>query len=159
MFNKSNKKLNKKYIKTKKCLNLYDKNMNNLYRTVSNIKLIITFFFLWVTSFLSPKLEDYLAYFLILTVGLLHGSNDIELLFKNLNLKRSKTYLILLLYISLIVLTGVFFIKIPSVMLIVFIAFSAYHFGEQHFKEKINMKSPCLIPRLHGRSFCCFCSF
>ena len=116
--------------------------MNNLYRTVSNIKLIITFFFLWVTSFLSPKLEDYLAYFLILTVGLLHGSNDIELLFKNLNLKRSKTYLILLLYISLIVLTGVFFIKIPSVMLIVFIAFSAYHFGEQHFKEKIDIKSP-----------------
>jgi Brp/Blh family beta-carotene 15,15'-monooxygenase len=112
-----------------------------MYRTVANVKLIITFFLLWATSFLNPKLEDYLAYFMILTVGLLHGSNDIELLFKSLQLKRSKTYLILLLYISLIVLTGVFFIKIPSVMLIVFISFSAYHFGEQHFNKKIGIQS------------------
>lgn len=137
LFNKFNKKLNKKLLKTKKCLNLFEEYMNKVYRTVANIKLIITCFFLWVTSFLSPRLEDNLAYFLILTVGLLHGSNDIELLFKDLKLKRSKTYLILLLYIALIVLTGVFLIKIPSVMLIVFISFSAYHFGEQHFNKKI----------------------
>ncbi len=110
-------------------------------QTVSNIKLIISFFFLWVTSFLNPELEDYLAYFMILTVGLLHGSNDIELLFKNLKLERSKTYLILLLYITMIILTGVFFLKIPSVMLFVFIAFSAYHFGEQHFNHKIQINS------------------
>ncbi len=67
-------------------------------QSVSNIKLIITFFMLWATSFLSPRLEDYLAYFMILTVGLLHGSNDIELLFKNYKLKRSKFYLILIFY-------------------------------------------------------------
>jgi len=97
---------------------------------------------LWATSFLSPKLEDYLAYFMILTVGLLHGSNDIELLFKNYKLKKNKSYVVLLLYIALILITAVFFIQLPSVMLVVFILFSAYHFGEQHFNKKIRMQSP-----------------
>ena len=97
---------------------------------------------LWATSFLSPKLEDYLAYFMILTVGLLHGSNDIELLFKNYKLKKNKSYVVLLLYIALILITAVFFIQLPSVMLVVFILFSAYHFGEQHFNKKIRIQSP-----------------
>jgi len=116
--------------------------MNKMSYTVSNIKLIITFFLLWATSFLNPKMEDVLAYFMILTVGLLHGSNDIELLFKNIKLKGNKTYRILFLYIAMIVLSALFFIKIPSVMLIVFISFSAYHFGEQHFIKKIGIQSP-----------------
>ena len=111
-------------------------------QSVSNVKLIITFFMLWATSFLSPKLEDYLAYFMILTVGLLHGSNDIELLSKNYKSKRNKMFMILLLYIALILLTAVFFIQLPSLMLALFILFSAYHFGEQHFNKKIGTKSP-----------------
>jgi len=116
--------------------------MNKMTQSVSNIKLVITFLMLWATSFLSPKLEDYLAYFMILTVGLLHGSNDIELLFKNYKLKKNKSYVVLLLYIALILITAVFFIQLPSVMLVVFILFSAYHFGEQHFNKKIRIQSP-----------------
>ncbi len=111
-------------------------------QSVSNVKLIITFFMLWATSFLSPKLEDYLAYFMILTVGLLHGSNDIELLSKNYKPKRNKIFMILIFYIALILLTAVFFIQLPSLMLALFILFSAYHFGEQHFNKKIGTKSP-----------------
>lgn len=117
-------------------------NLNKMTQKVANIKLLSTFFLLWATSFLNPKFEDYMAYFMILTVGLLHGSNDIELLFKNLELKRSKSYLILILYILMVLITAFFFINIPSVMLIVFILFSAYHFGEQHFTRKINIHSP-----------------
>jgi Brp/Blh family beta-carotene 15,15'-monooxygenase len=116
--------------------------MNKMAQSVSNVKLIITFFMLWATSFLSPKLEDYLAYFMILTVGLLHGSNDIKLLSKNYKAKRNKMFMILLLYIALILLTAVFFIQLPSLMLALFILFSAYHFGEQHFNKKIGTKSP-----------------
>jgi Brp/Blh family beta-carotene 15,15'-monooxygenase len=116
--------------------------MNKMAQSVSNVKLIITFFMLWATSFLSPKLEDYLAYFMILTVGLLHGSNDIKLLSKNYKSKRNKMFMILLLYIALILLTAVFFIQLPSLMLALFILFSAYHFGEQHFNKKIGTKSP-----------------
>ena len=111
-------------------------------QSVSNIKLILTFVMLWATSFLSPELEDYLAYFMILTVGLLHGSNDIELLFKNYKLNKNKNYVVLLLYITLILITAVCFIQLPSVMLVVFILFSAYHFGEQHFNKKIGIQSP-----------------
>ena len=111
-------------------------------QTASNIKLLATFFMLWATSFLSPKSEDYLAYFMILTVGLLHGSNDIKLMFKDLKLQRSKTYIILLVYVAMVVLTALFFINLPSVMLVVFIFLSAYHFGEQHFTRKIDKQSP-----------------
>lgn len=110
-------------------------------RVDSNIKLIVTFFLLWSTSFLSSRLEDYLAYFMILTVGILHGSNDIELLFKNLKIKRNKIHLILLAYVFMVLATAISFLALPNLMLVLFIGLSAYHFGEQHFSKKINAKS------------------
>ena len=115
--------------------------MNKMTKSTSNVKLIITFFLLWMTSFLSPRLEEYLAYFMILTVGILHGANDIELLSSNIKLKKSKPHVILLTYIAMVSLTAISFITIPEIMLMVFIALSAYHFGEQHFNKKIRSES------------------
>jgi len=123
----------------KKCLSLSVKKLNNLIKYRSNIKLLITFFLLWTTTFLNHQAEEYLAYLMILTVGILHGSNDIELLFGFIDLKRNQTYKIVASYIFIILVTALLFYILPSVTLIFFVFFSAYHFGEQHFVRKVTL--------------------
>lgn len=106
-------------------------------KTLPNIKLLVTFFLLWTTTLINVQTEAYLAYVMILTVGILHGSNDVELLFGTFNLKKKQTFQVVGLYLVMILMTVSFFYFIPSITLSVFILFSAYHFGEQHFVKKV----------------------
>ncbi|MFK7832603.1 MAG: Brp/Blh family beta-carotene 15,15'-dioxygenase [Winogradskyella sp.] len=103
--------------------------------------LILTVFILWFTIQIDSDFEIYLAYILILTIGIVHGANDISLiglLTKN-SKKATNTYL--LVYLALIAFTCFVFFKFPPVALLIFIAFSCYHFGEQHFYDKLEHKS------------------
>ncbi|NNC45833.1 MAG: hypothetical protein HKN99_08120, partial [Winogradskyella sp.] len=91
------------------------------------------FLALWLAVTLGSTLENYLAYFLILSIGILHGSNDIRIINKvqnngNRSLKQS-----LLGYILIVLLGTALFYFIPALGLVVFILISGYHFGEQHF--------------------------
>ena len=80
-----------------------------------SFSIVGSFFALWLSAQISPSIESNIAYIMILTVGILHGSNDIMLvnhtLRSNLNISLS-----------------------------IFVIFSSYHFGEQHFisKSKVN---------------------
>ncbi|MGB5321454.1 Brp/Blh family beta-carotene 15,15'-dioxygenase [Lutimonas sp.] len=109
--------------------------------SLANIKLLITFFLLWITTVISVQTEAYLAYGMILTVGILHGSNDIELLFGSFKLQKKQTFQVVSLYILMILLTVGLFYFIPGITLAIFILFSAYHFGEQHFVKKVSSVS------------------
>ena len=107
------------------------------------IMIVLTFFALWLTSFLSTSGENILALILILTIGILHGSNDIRLLLnlkEGLGLKMSKQQY-LLLYIAVVLLGAICFYLIPLVTLIFFVGISAYHFGEQHWSGKLKKQS------------------
>ena len=108
--------------------------------SLSNIKLLVTFFLLWTTTVINVETEAYLAYIMILTVGILHGSNDIELLFGSFKFQKKQTFQVVGLYILMVLLTVGLFYFIPGITLGIFILFSAYHFGEQHFVKKVSSK-------------------
>ena len=104
---------------------------------LSNYNLFITVFLLWLTQRLQDTYESYFAYILILTVGIFHGSNDIALI-RFLN-KGSSNHIMryLLFYVLLVLITCFVFIKLPLSALLIFIGFSCYHFGEQHFCSQL----------------------
>jgi len=103
----------------------------------SVFNLIFTVFLLWLTIQLQSSFEDYLAYAFILTVGIIHGANDISLIGLLTQNSSKKTSHFLLLYLALIIVTGVTFFKLPLLALLIFIGFSCYHFGEQHFCNQL----------------------
>jgi Brp/Blh family beta-carotene 15,15'-monooxygenase len=106
---------------------------------LKNIQLILTFFTLWLSIFFDQILEDYTAYFSILTLGILHGANDIGIGKKTLNQKGffSSKWFLLVTYVSSIILVALLLYGIPGITLALFILLSAFHFGEQHWNSLI----------------------
>ena len=104
-----------------------------------NILIILSFVSLWISSIVPETYEVFLGLFLIISFGILHGSNDI-LLLKNINKKeKNNSFLkVLAIYILTIITAIIIFSFIPLIGLILFIIFSAFHFGEQHWEHKIN---------------------
>ena len=45
----------------------------------NGVLIVSSFFALWLSAQISPVIESNIAYIMILTVGILHGSNDIML--------------------------------------------------------------------------------
>ena len=45
-----------------------------------NIALYLTFFLLWISIQFGEVVEDFLAYAMVITLGILHGANDILIL-------------------------------------------------------------------------------
>ncbi|MGB5359723.1 MAG: Brp/Blh family beta-carotene 15,15'-dioxygenase, partial [Eudoraea sp.] len=107
------------------------------------VMLVATFFSLWLAVYFENAVENLLAYVLILSFGILHGANDIKLLQVEAK-KKSKRYdflRILAYYIFFVLGVAALFSILPAIALGLFILFSAYHFGEQHWISKINGSS------------------
>lgn len=100
---------------------------------IENFNIVTTFLGLWLAVYLSAESEVYLASFFILTVGLLHGSNDIKIIGKVLKKKSVNYYKILFLYVLAVIFGAIMFYFIPVIALISFVLVSGFHFGEQHF--------------------------
>ncbi len=92
---------------------------------------------MWVAINFSPQLADVFGYVLILSVGILHGSNDLILIKKVLSNKNTKMTAVLSVYLLVILTAAVLFYKWPSMALTSFVLFSAYHFGEQHWAHRV----------------------
>ncbi len=108
---------------------------------IKNTSILVSFAGLWITSFISGELEVLIGFFFIFSFGILHGSNDILLIESVLN-KNSKYPFskILTLYVLVVLSAVILFYYIPSLALILFIVFSAFHFGEQHWEgENLNV--------------------
>jgi Brp/Blh family beta-carotene 15,15'-monooxygenase len=103
--------------------------------------LIFTVFLLWLTIQINLSQEAYLAYFFILTVGIIHGANDISLITLLTNDSKQTKYKYLSLYLLIIVVTSLTFFNWPLLALLVFVVFSCYHFGEQHFCKRIKTQN------------------
>ena len=89
---------------------------------------------------LHSSYQDFIGLVLILSIGLVHGANDIAIIkkFKEISsgkfdLKRS-----VLLYSAVVLFTLTLFIILPQLALWLFILISAYHFGEQHWSDTLN---------------------
>ncbi len=100
-----------------------------------NFIMVLSFFFLWVSLQIPERIEFVLGYFLILTIGVGHGANDLKIYFNSKKLSLKKLFIFLGLY-SLLVLvgSGLFFI-VPEFVLALFILVSGYHFGQEHFEK------------------------
>lgn len=102
----------------------------------SNFAIVVSFFGLWLDSFISNKAQLIVGFILILTFGILHGANDL-LLIKNYNSnKKELSYIKLLGYYLLVVGFGaLMFWIVPWLALLLFILISGYHFGEQQWQN------------------------
>ena len=98
----------------------------------------LTLLFIFLVPLLSNTFVDIFWGFAVLTLGILHGANDLEIIAKNFN-GRSKYLFIksISLYIAVVLLGGFFFFTLPAAALLVFILFSSYHFGEQHWEGRL----------------------
>lgn len=120
--------------------------------TLNSVKILLTFFLLWLTTQSSLVVENFLAYFLILSLGILHGSNDLKLIQKITNVQQQNSGKILFAYASTTVITLIIFIFFPRLALVFFVLFSSYHFGEQHLTDEISThsRSSFLLYTLYG---------
>ena len=127
--------------------NYYVKKLNNLINSTSffakidSITIVSTFFALWLAVFFDETVENGLAYFLILTFGILHGANDLKLIQRSYQASKERFHFFKILssYI-LVVLAGILlFYFIPSLAFLAFLLVSGYHFGEQHWILKFRV--------------------
>ncbi len=99
------------------------------------ILLVITLFSFWLIGFIDNAKANYLGISMVLTVGLIHGANDLRIIGKLNGGNRSNKKNQLILYVGLALSTFVIFYLFPVAALIIFLLFSCYHFGEQHWLE------------------------
>jgi len=88
-----------------------------------------------LSYFITEVYQNILGFILILSVGLIHGANDL-LIIKNFSIKESNNSQIsyFFYYLSIVFLGLIFFYILPSVALLTFVIVSIYHFGEQHWE-------------------------
>ncbi len=101
--------------------------------------IVITVFCLWISTMFKSEVQTFLAYFLILTFGVLHGANDLSLIrFKTDNDGVKFSYSrVLSYYVLTVVAILIVFFSYPPLALFMFVLLSAYHFGEQHLKKMV----------------------
>lgn len=99
--------------------------------------IVFSFLGLWITTLFPEDFELFLGFFLIFTFGMIHGSNDMLIVNKLTNLKKTSFIKTLATYLLVVSIAVLIFYLLPSIALILFVCFSAYHFGEQHWEESL----------------------
>ena len=91
--------------------------------------------FLTLSYLLSANYQDMIGFALVLSVGLIHGANDLLIIKKNSKFTSNYSqFRLFLTYIGVVFLGFTFFYLFPSFALVAFIFVSIYHFGEQHLE-------------------------
>ena len=107
--------------------------MNNIF----NFSIVSSFLGLWISTHVPESFELILGFTLIFTFGMIHGSNDLLIINKLLkNIKHYSKFTLLIAYLFIVSIAILVFYLIPSLAMILFVLFSAYHFGEQHWDHR-----------------------
>jgi len=107
-------------------------------KIIYRFSIVSSFLGLWITSLLPESFELTLGFLLIFTFGMIHGSNDI-LIINQINKHTNYNYYkVLLTYLTIVSLAVFVFYFVPILALILFVCFSAYHFGEQHWEHLLS---------------------
>ena len=86
------------------------KNKGLFFTKLSSIATVSTVFALWISVYFSSIIEDILGYILILSVGILHGANDIKLIRKTLKKDKILSFKqVLRNYILMVLIAGLSF--------------------------------------------------
>ena len=107
-------------------------------KIIYSFSIVSSFMGLWITSLLPEAFELFLGFILIFTFGMVHGSNDIMIVDKLSKKTNSTFFKILSTYLTIVMAAILIFYFIPVLALVLFIFFSAYHFGEQHWEEVLS---------------------
>jgi Brp/Blh family beta-carotene 15,15'-monooxygenase len=110
--------------------------------------IVLSFLGLWINTNFSYEYQQIIGFVVIFLFGILHGSNDLALIKKIDSEKSKKSFKkILIYYISVVIIGVVLFYSIPTLALLLFLLFSGYHFGEQHWGhlKDDNIKSTIVI--------------
>ena len=112
--------------------------LQKIVQKLNDIRVYVTIFCM-IVSFTTTSLAiDYLAIFGVLTLGILHGANDLKLL-QSIRFLRTKSQRFLV-YVATVLLFSLILYHLPLIALLFFVLFSCYHFGEQqwihHFQSK-----------------------
>ena len=103
-----------------------------------NFMMFITFFLFWVSIQFGEVVEDFLAYMLVISIGIIHGANDLLIL--STKDKKNKTFIKnLIIYVSIIFFCLLIYFISPFLAIVFFVLMSSYHFGEEHLGSKINV--------------------
>ena len=108
-------------------------------KIIYRFSIVSSFLGLWITALFPEDFELILGFFLIFTFGMIHGSNDILIINSLTNKSNFNFGKILTTYLLTVVSAVLVFYCLPSIALIMFIIFSAYHFGEQHWEENLEL--------------------
>jgi beta-carotene 15,15'-dioxygenase len=97
--------------------------------------IVVSFFGLWITTKFSPENQVFIGFSFILTFGILHGANDLLIIKNLLTENKAISFAKLLLsYILIVLLGGFLFFFAPSLILLLFVFISGFHFGEQQLQ-------------------------
>jgi Brp/Blh family beta-carotene 15,15'-monooxygenase len=100
--------------------------------------IFITLLSLWLSNYFSDPSQQVLALCLIFSVGILHGSNDLAIIHKMNGSRGLKNAFVLIgSYVLTVFLAALLFYKLPELALALFVIFSGYHFGEQHWSDRM----------------------
>jgi len=118
-------------------------------KKIYNILIPLSFAGLWITSVFSKEIEVLFGFILIFTFGILHGSNDILLIDTISNKKKVYPFFrVLAIYLLTVFIAVVIFYFIPLFALILFVVFSAFHFGQQHWEHR-ELKASTIIKNVY----------
>lgn len=110
----------------------------NVIKYYQNFKIFITVFLFWFSIQFGKPIEDSIAFILVISIGIMHGANDMLILsLKKMNKKSSKKNLII--YISIVLSCVILFLLQPFLSILLFIFISCYHFGEEHLSDKVSL--------------------
>jgi Brp/Blh family beta-carotene 15,15'-monooxygenase len=113
--------------------------MNRLFmKNYQNFMLFFTFFLFWFSIQFGELVEDSVAFVLIVSLGILHGANDLLILSKGKN-RRNVFLKHLFIYLGIIISCILIYLLSSFVAILIFILLSSYHFGEEHLGEKIKV--------------------
>jgi len=103
-----------------------------------NFMIFITFFLFWISIQFGEVVEDFLAYALVISIGIIHGANDLLIL--STKDKKNKTFMKnLIIYISIISFCLLIYFISSFLAIILFVLLSSYHFGEEHLNSRIKV--------------------
>ena len=111
---------------------------NSLTKNYQNFMIFFTFFFFWFSIQFGKVVEDSVAYILVISLGIFHGANDLLILSKVENDKKAVRNNILI-YIGILLFCVLVYMFQSYIAILLFIILSAYHFGEEHFSDKIQI--------------------
>ena len=106
------------------------------------IAILITFVFIVLVPLLSNGFVNFFSGFWVLTLGILHGANDLKIISKSFKGELNNLYFkSIVVYILVVLLGVVFFFNLPGLALIIFVLFSSYHFGEEHWEDRLSISA------------------